>query len=133
MSGTNVTVQAGNITVSDFTAAQADTTGSGGSNGNFKFTVSLSKNGAAATTTSKTGTITKTPYNPSSAKEITGFTIPSGNTDINQTNHTIAVTMPAGTNVTSLTPSITVSDKASVSPASCASVPCSATRPCWST
>ena len=123
MSTTDVTVQANNITVSDFIAAQADTTGSGGSDGSFKFTVSLSKNGAAATTTSKEGTITKTPYNPpqqSSAKKITRFEIPGhvNPTTINHINHTIAVLMPAGTNVTSLTPTITVSEKASVNPAS---------------
>ncbi len=118
MSGTNVTVQAGNITVSDFTAAQADTTGSGGSNGNFKFTVSLSKKRRSSHHHKQDGNHYQDSVQSEQRQGDHGFTIPSGNTDINQTNHTIAVTMPAGTNVTSLTPSITVSDKASVSPAS---------------
>lgn len=61
-----------------------------------------------------------TPPQQSDAKEITAFSITNqvGNSVINQQDHTIAVTMPADTDVTSLTPSITVSDKASVSPAS---------------
>ena len=56
----------------------------------------------------------------SSAKQITGFTIADqiGNTEINQTDHTIKVTMPAGTAVTNLKPAITVSTGAAVSPAS---------------
>lgn len=54
------------------------------------------------------------------AKQITAFTIAGqvGNTVINQQEHTVQVTMPTGTDVTSLTPTITVSDKAGVSPAS---------------
>ena len=54
----------------------------------------------------------------SSAKQITAFTIANqvGDTIIDQDNHTIAVTMPAGTAVTNLTPSITVSDNATISP-----------------
>ncbi|MFA5080666.1 MAG: hypothetical protein WC472_03540, partial [Candidatus Paceibacterota bacterium] len=37
---------------------------------------------------------------------------------INQTNHTIAVTVPYGTTVTSLTPTITISADATISPLS---------------
>ncbi len=53
-----------------------------------------------------------------SAKAIIGFKIGSVNGTINETNQTIAVTLPFGTDVTNLTPTITVSDKAAVSPAS---------------
>ncbi|OOQ58620.1 Ig-like domain-containing protein [Mucilaginibacter pedocola] len=51
---------------------------------------------------------------------ITAFTIPqqSGATVINEANKTITLTMPAGTNLASLTPSITVPSGTTVSPAS---------------
>ncbi|OHB17730.1 MAG: hypothetical protein A2749_01680 [Parcubacteria group bacterium RIFCSPHIGHO2_01_FULL_45_26] len=54
------------------------------------------------------------------AKAITAFTIPSqiGTTTINESIHTIAVTVPFGTNVTTLVPTIVTSIWASVSPAS---------------
>ncbi|MFA5050887.1 MAG: DUF5018 domain-containing protein [Patescibacteria group bacterium] len=54
-----------------------------------------------------------------SAKAITAFTIPNqvGNTTINEVNHTVAVTMPYGTNVADLTPTITITG-VSVNPAS---------------
>lgn len=47
---------------------------------------------------------------PGSANEIVSFTIPGqiGNTVINQQNNTITVYMPAGTNLTSLTPTIII-------------------------
>jgi len=56
---------------------------------------------------------------PSSAKEITAFTIPDqvGATTINESDHTIALTMPFGTDVTALIPTITIAG-VSVSPAS---------------
>ncbi|MFA6146281.1 MAG: DUF5018 domain-containing protein, partial [Patescibacteria group bacterium] len=56
---------------------------------------------------------------PSPAKAITAFTIPNqtGDTTINETLHTIDLTMPAGTKVTALIPTITITG-ASVSPAS---------------
>lgn len=66
-------------------------------------------------------TISKTVETPqSSEKQITGFTISNQakDTEINQTAHTIKVTMPAGTTVTNLTPAITVSTGATVSPES---------------
>ena len=52
-----------------------------------------------------------------SSKAITSFTIPSqvGSTTINETAHTIALTMPFGTNVTALVPTITITG-ASISP-----------------
>ncbi|NSW45897.1 MAG: cadherin-like beta sandwich domain-containing protein [Bacteroidales bacterium] len=56
---------------------------------------------------------------PGSAKEIVAFNIPGqiGNTVINQQTLHITVNMPMGTNVTSLTPTITITG-VSVSPAS---------------
>ena len=66
-------------------------------------------------------TISKTVETPqSSDKQITGFTIADqiGETEFDQTAYTIKVTMPAGTTVTNLTPTITVSTGAAVSPAS---------------
>jgi hypothetical protein len=52
----------------------------------------------------------------SSAKEITAFNIGSSQGIINENELAITVTVPYGTDVTSLVPSITVSDKATVSP-----------------
>jgi len=51
-------------------------------------------------------------------KSIIAFSIGSNVGTINETNHTIAVTVPYGTSVKALTPTITISDKASVSPTS---------------
>ena len=65
-----------------------------------------------------TVTVTVTSATPSSAKAITAFSINSIAGTINEAAHTIAITLPSGTSVTSLAPSITVSAKASVSPAS---------------
>lgn len=53
---------------------------------------------------------------PSSEKVITNFAIGTSNGAINETNHTIAVTVPFGTNVTSLTPTIATNEKATVNP-----------------
>lgn len=55
---------------------------------------------------------------PSSAKAITQFTINGVNGTINEANKAIAVTLPFGTNVNSLTPTVTLSSKATVSPLS---------------
>lgn len=57
---------------------------------------------------------------PSSTAQITGFSFasPSASGTINQTNHTIAVELPYGSTVTSLTPTITLSTGATVSPTS---------------
>ncbi len=57
---------------------------------------------------------------PNTETDITALTIPNqvGTATIDATNHTVAITMPYGTDKTSLTPTITLSDGASVSPAS---------------
>jgi len=57
---------------------------------------------------------------PSSAKAITAFnfTSPVATGTINEVAHTVSVTVPMGTNVTALVPTITISALASVNPAS---------------
>lgn len=55
---------------------------------------------------------------PSSEKKILTFVIGDAEGTIDETDHTVAVTVPAGTTVTALEPVITISEKASVSPAS---------------
>ena len=56
----------------------------------------------------------------SDTAQITGFTVPQqiGSTVIDQTNLTITVSVPAGTNITALVPTITYSSSTTVSPAS---------------
>lgn len=53
----------------------------------------------------------------STAKAITAFSIGSYNGTIDESGHTIAVKLPAGTDVNSVTPNITISRFATVSPA----------------
>ncbi|MDO8490131.1 MAG: hypothetical protein Q7S47_01810 [bacterium] len=68
-------------------------------------------------TTATTYTVTVA---ANSAKAITAFTFsaPASSGSIDQDKHTVSITVPFGTNVTALSPSITVSAGASVSPAS---------------
>lgn len=56
--------------------------------------------------------------NPSGAKAITAFTIDSVAGTIDTDDFTIAIELASGTDLTSLTPTITVSDNATVSPKS---------------
>ena len=51
-------------------------------------------------------------------KSILKFTIGSSNGTIDETTHTVAVTVPYGTDLTAMTPTVTVSSGATVSPAS---------------
>jgi hypothetical protein len=63
IASTGVTVTASDITVGNFTVATAGTTSSPlGANGSYTFTVSLTKNGASAVTSAKTGQITASAY-----------------------------------------------------------------------
>ncbi|MDR1675791.1 MAG: hypothetical protein LBR86_04920, partial [Tannerella sp.] len=65
IASTGVTVSASDITVDNFTAAVAGTAASpSGTNGSYRFTVSLAKNGASAVTSAKTGQIVATAYAP---------------------------------------------------------------------
>ena len=66
--------------------------------------------------------VTTTPTTQSSEKSITSFTFaglnPQVNGVIDNTNYTVGLTVPTGTDVTTLTPTIAVSDYATVSPSS---------------
>lgn len=68
------------------------------------------------TPTTKTYTVTVTKL--SSAKAITSFVIGTAEGVISEEDHTIAVEVEAGTDVTALQPTIEVSEGAEVSPAS---------------
>ena len=65
---------------------------------------------------------TITPTTQSSEKTITSFTFSGLNPEvigsIDNTNYTVSLTVPSGTDATTLTPSISVSDYATVSPSS---------------
>ncbi|HEX3038962.1 MAG TPA: leucine-rich repeat protein, partial [Caproiciproducens sp.] len=63
-------------------------------------------------------TVTVSTDTRNTGKKITSFAIGGNDCSINEANHTIAVTVPYRTNITALTPTITVSGKASVSPKS---------------
>jgi len=73
------------------------------------------------TETTPTPTPTPTPVAKSSAKAITKFSFaalsPAVEATIDATAKTISATVPAGTDATKLIPTITVSDKATISPA----------------
>ncbi len=77
---------------------------------------------SAPTTTIDNTQNTTQPTTQSSQKAVTGFGFnqltPAANGTIDDTNHTITVTVPKGTDVKKLTPTIKVSDYATVSPAS---------------
>lgn len=70
--------------------------------------------------TTQDWTVIVTIQDPSTETEITEFTIPEGRGDavISSANHTIAVNVPFGTDVTALVPGISISENASVDPAS---------------
>ena len=80
------------------------------------YTATVTISGSDVTSQSFTVSFTVNPK--SSAKAITGFILSGVDGTIIEADHTIAVTLPYGTSVTSLTPTITVSDKATVTPAS---------------
>ena len=65
-----------------------------------------------------TVTVTPAPDPRSTSKSITAFSIGSDIGVINETNHTIAVTVPFGTTVTALIPTVAISNAATVSPPS---------------
>jgi cytoskeletal protein RodZ len=79
---------------------------------------------SSTTSPNNTNTTTQTQQQTtqSSAKDITSFSFnglnPAVSGDINNTNHTVSVTVPKGTDVKKLTPTIRVSDYATVSPPS---------------
>ena len=96
MSATGITVTAANITTTTFSAAVAGTAGTpAGTNGSFSFTVSLTKGGSSATTASKSGTITATPYTPPNTYLVTINSLVNGNVSVNP-----ATPSAAGTQIT---------------------------------
>src|SRR5687768_822868 len=60
------------------------------------------------------------PVPPSDGKQITAFSFatPAATGTIDNTTRAISIEVPIGTNVTALVPTITFSDKATISPAS---------------
>jgi hypothetical protein len=108
--GTDVTNLTPTVTVSD-KATVSPTMAQ-----NFTNSVTYTVTAENESTQTYTVTVTIAPDTRSTAKAITGFTLSGVNGTINDTNHTIAVTLPFGTDVTSLTPTITASDKATVTP-----------------
>ena len=83
---------------------------------NFSTPVTYTVTAQNGSTQSYVVTVTKAAA--SSAKEILTFGINGGTTKINTADKTIEVTVPSGTNVKQLKPTITVSPYATVSPAS---------------
>ena len=112
--GTDVTSLTPTITVSDKAAVSPLS----GVAQNFTNPVVYTVTAENGTKQIYTVTVTVAPDPRSSAKEITSFKIGGVDGTINTNDYTIAVTLPYGTDVTSLTPTITLSDKAGVTPAS---------------
>jgi len=112
--GTNVTALVATFTTTGNSVAVGATTQiSGTTPNNFTSPVTYTVTAGDSSTQNYTVTVTVA-LNP--AKAITAFTFPtSTNTSINESNHTIAVTVPYSTAVTALVPTITISG-ASISP-----------------
>lgn len=108
-------VSSGNLPAGLLLNANGLISGTPTAEGTFRFTVTATNDAGQGSRTLSI-LIEKDDTALSSAKKITSFRIAGGGTRINGTQITVA--MPHGTDVTSLTPTITVSDQASVSPAS---------------
>ncbi len=107
--GTNVTALAPTITHSGASISPAS-----GAARNFTNPVTYTVTAADSTTQSYTVTVTVA-ANPAKAITAFSFASPAATGTINETNKTIAVTVPYGTNVTALVPTI-VHSGASISP-----------------
>lgn len=110
--GTDVTNLTPTIAVSDL-ATVAPTSGTAQ---NFTAPVTYTVTAEDGTTQNYVVTVTVAPASSEKAITAFSFTNPQANGVINETNKTIAVNVPFGTDVTSLTPTITVSGFATVSP-----------------
>ncbi len=112
--GTNLTALIPTIAVS----ANATITPASGVARNF--TTAQTYTVTAQDGTTQTWTVTVSTSAGSSSNNILTFSIPNqvGTSVVDNTNHTVSVSMPAGTNVTALVPTITISALASVNPAS---------------
>jgi hypothetical protein len=119
---TNVTALVGTYTLSDGATAKVGATDqvSGTTPNNFSSPVVYTLTGADATTQDWTVTVTKNPA--STAKNIVSFVFEALTPDvfgvINAAQDTITLSVPTGTNVTALVPTIAVSEFATVAPAS---------------
>ena len=102
-------------------AAKATVSPASGSTQNFTNAVTYTVTAEDGTTAAYSVTVTKGVAPKSSAKDITKFSFaalsPAVDATIDVANKTISATLPAGTKVTALVPTITLSDKATVSPA----------------
>ena len=114
----DVTSLAPTITV----AAKATVSPASGSTQNFTNAVTYTVKAEDGTTAAYSVTVTKGIAPKSTAKDITKFSFaalsPVVDATIDATAKTIKATLPATTDITKLVPTITISDKATVSPAS---------------
>lgn len=118
VAGTNITSLNPAITIS----AAASISPASGAPQDFTSAVVYTVTAEDGSTQGWTATVTVAPATEplSSAKDIIGFLLheQTGDALINTTDHTVTVEVEAGTDVSNLSPAITVSDKASVSPGS---------------
>ena len=112
--GTDVTSLTPTITVSEKAGVSPESSVAQ----NFTDPVTYTVTAEDGTMQDYTVTVTAAPDTRSSAKAITRFTIDSVEGTISESDHTIAVTLPYGTSVADLTPTITVDADATVSPKS---------------
>ena len=103
-------------------AAKATVSPASGSAQNFTNAVTYTVTAEDGTTAAYSVTVTKGVAPKSSAKDITKFSFtalsPVVDATINATAKTITAVVPVGTDITKLSPTVTLSDKATVSPAS---------------
>ncbi len=108
--GTDITAIAPLITISNNAAIAPNS----GETQDFSAPVLYTVTAQDASTVIYTATITTVAQ--SSEKQITSFSINTVNGTIDETAKTIMITLPTGTNATSLSPVISVSDNATISP-----------------
>ncbi len=113
--GTDVTTLVPEITLSDW-ATVSPTTGVAADFTNPVVYTITAEDG----TTSQDWTVTITTLPAATGTDITGFVIPEadGAAIINKTYHTVAIAIPKGADITALVPEITLSDFATIDPAS---------------
>lgn len=113
--GTDITALSPSVTVSDWATVNP----ASGDPVDFTNPVTYTVTAEDGVTT-QDWTVTSNVLAPETSTDITGFTIEEqvGEAIINAVYHTVAIAMPNGTDVSALEPVITVSDYASVNPAS---------------
>lgn len=110
--GTNITSLVPTITVSD----NATVSPNSGVAQDFSAPVIYTVTAENTSTVIYTVTVTATGVALSTEKAITSFSINSINATINETAKTVMITLPTGTDVSSLSPTIVISDNATISP-----------------